>query len=197
MTVSGTILVTGFVPFSEHEKNISQQIIEQISLNPDYDEIIETCVLSVDEQGSRYTSLRIRNEPEVRAVLHLGLSANSEEIRIERFARNRIMMTTPDNSGRHMEEGLIVEGGAEIIETNFPSYLIDHILTQSDRIRLSDDAGGYVCNETYYRSLCAALENHTPKVLFLHLPDEDAIPLIQQTDFVISVCKALETEVDL
>ena len=195
MTVSGTILVTGFVPFSEHEKNISQQIIEQISINSDYDEIIETCVLSVDEEGSRHTSLRIRNEPEIRAVLHLGLSAKSEEIRIERFARNRIMMTTPDNSGRHVEDGLVIEGGAEIIETNFPSYLIDHILTKSDRIRLSDDAGGYVCNETYYRSLCAASENDSPKVLFLHLPDEDVIPLIQQTDFVISICKALEAEV--
>ena len=193
--MSGTILVTGFVPFSEHEKNISQQIIEQISINSDYDEIIETCVLSVDEEGSRHTSLRIRNEPEIRAVLHLGLSAKSEEIRIERFARNRIMMTTPDNSGRHVEDGLVIQGGTEIIETNFPSYLIDYILTQSDRIRLSDDAGVYVCNETYYRSLCASSENDSPKVLFLHLPDEDVIPLIQQTDFVISICKALEAEV--
>jgi pyrrolidone-carboxylate peptidase len=188
----GSILVTGFVPFAHHERNISQQVVEFISTEGEFDYKINTSILTVDENGSREISDRIHSGEEIGAVLHLGFSENADEILLEKFARNRFQMEIADNTGRTESSGEI-SSGKLILQTNTPINIIDEHLEGISGIRWNEDAGGFVCNETYYRSLLAASVRKSPIVLFMHLPSENKIPFDQQTEIICKVCNALES----
>jgi len=194
--MAGTILVTGFVPFAHHERNISQQVVESISSNAGLDCKINTSILTVDEKGSREISGRIQSGEEISAVLHLGFSENAEELLIEKFARNRFQMKIADNSLRMETTGKIASGKITL-QTNVPINIIDDHLEGIPEIRWNEDAGGFVCNETYYRSLLAASARKSPIVLFIHLPSEDKISLVRQTEIICNVCNALGSVSDL
>jgi len=190
--VSGRILVTGFMPFAHHESNISQQMIEYISTHEISNYEIMTSVLTVDERGSRETSERINGGEEISAVLHLGFSENTDEILLERLARNQLEMKIADNSGRQVSSGMI-SSNKSVLETNVPTHIIDEQLEGISGIRWSEDAGGFVCNETYFRTLLAASSENSPIVLFVHLPRESIIPFSKQLRIVRIICDALES----
>jgi pyrrolidone-carboxylate peptidase len=195
-THGGMILVTGFMPFSHHERNISQELVEHISTAGALDYEVNTCILTVDENGSREISDRILGGEEIRALLHLGFSENADEILLEKFARNRYQMEIVDNSGRIETSGEI-SSGKPILETNAPIQIIDSFLEGVSGIRWNEDAGGFVCNETYYRSLLAATIKKSPIVLFMHLPLEEIIPFDQQFKIICLVCNAMESVINL
>ena len=187
------LLLTGFTPFSKHAENISQDIIDAISTFGIEGLEVETMLLSVDEKGSRITSEKISAGAEYTAILHLGFSPESENIRLERFGRNRYCMQIPDNSRRQMESGTVVSGAPEVIATNSPEHVIDESLDDFEGVSWSEDAGGYVCNETYYRTLFAVSESEHPSmpVLFVHLPDEEKIPISVQVSLVRRISRCL------
>ena len=193
--MTARILVTGFQPFSNHITNISQQVVELISSTEERRYQVESRVLSVDEEGSRETAKRIRSGEKFDAVLHMGFSEDADAILIERFARNRLQMKTPDNSGRMVKSEMICQGDG-ILETNVEKSQIDFHLEGVIGIRWNNDAGGFVCNETYYRSLFAAYERNSPIVLFVHLPSDEIISIKQQLGPIKKICDALESIVN-
>ena len=184
------IMVTGFEPFSIYKRNISQQVVELISSEGVFDFNVRTSILSVDETGSRKISDQIEGGEKIGAVLHLGFSENANEILLERFARNRFQMRIADNSGRKITSGRI-SLGKPILETRVPRNLIEKNLTGISKIRWNEDAGGFVCNETYFRSLLASEERPLPVVLFIHLPSENIIPLEEQFAIISLICESL------
>jgi len=184
------IIVTGFEPFSNHISNISQQVVDLISTEPIFDFKISTSILSVDETGSREISERIDSGEKIGAVLHLGFSENANEILIERYARNHFHMKIADNSGRCLSSGTISHG-KPILETKVPRNFIENNLRDISGIRWNDDAGGYVCNETYFRSLQSSSKRQLPIVLFAHLPSEKVLPMEEQCDIIILLCESL------
>ena len=186
----GGLLLTGFESFSNFKRNISQQVVELISSEGVFDFKISTTILAVDENGSREVSERIESGEKIGVVLHLGFSENANEILLERYARNNFHMKIADNSGRQLTSGTISTGNA-ILETKVPQNFIDNYLADFSKIRWNEDAGGFVCNETYYRSLLASSEMHQPVVLFIHLPSEKKLPLKEQYGIITSICKSL------
>ena len=184
------LIVTGFEPFSNFKRNISQQIVEIISAEMVSDFKISTSILAVDENGSREISERIESGEKIGSVLHLGFSESAKEILLERYARNNFQMKIADNSGRLLSSGKI-SPGKEVLETKVPLNFIDNFLERNSKIRWNEDAGGFVCNETYFRSLLASSEDQQPVVLFIHLPSEDILPLEEQYDIITSICKSL------
>ena len=183
------LVVTGFEPFSDFKRNISQQVVALISEGL-FDFDISTSILSVDEMGSREISDRIERGEKLDVVLHLGFSENANEILLERYARNNFQMKIKDNSGRLVSSGRI-SPGKEILETKVPRNFIENYLGEFSRIRWNEEAGGFVCNETYFRSLLASSEMLQPIVLFIHLPCEEILPLEEQYETIISICKSL------
>ena len=183
------LVVTGFEPFSDFKRNISQQVVELISEGV-FDFKISTSILSVDEMGSREISDRIERGEKFDTVLHLGFSENANEILLERYARNNYQMKIKDNSGRLLSSGRI-SPGEDILETKVPRNFIENYLGEFSRIRWNEDAGGFVCNETYFRSLLASSEMLQSDVLFIHLPSEEILPLEEQYEIIISICKFL------
>ena len=184
------LVVTGFEPFSDFKRNISQQVVELISEEGVLDFKISTYILSVDELGSRQISDRIERGEKFDVVLHLGFSENANDILLERYARNNFQMKIKDNSGRLQSSGRI-SPGKEILETKVPRNFIENYLGDHSKIRWNEDAGGFVCNETYFRSLLASSEKLQPVVLFIHLPSEEILPLEEQYESIISICKSL------
>ena len=184
------IIVTGFEPFSDFKNNISQEIADLISAEDFSDFKISTSILSVDESGSREISDRIECGEKIGAVLHLGFSESATEILLERYARNKFQMRIPDNSGRKLTSGNISPGKSKL-ETKLPTNFIEKYLMGVSAIRWNEDAGGFVCNETYFRSLLASSSNGLPLVLFIHLPSERIIPLKEQYEKILMICKSI------
>ena len=191
MYMSRRLLVTGFVPFSIHETNISEQILETLSTKGISGVEIETSLLNVDEHGSQVVSERLYGGDSFAAILHLGLSEKAEKIQLERFGKNRYGMKIPDNSGRQIREGEILIGSKDFVETLAPIHLIEEIIHEFDEVCWSEDAGVFICNETYYRTLIAAIESDSSNVLFAHLPQEYWVPKNRQLEVIRELCKRL------
>lgn len=131
-------------------------------------------------------------------IIHLGQCNSCEVIRIEVSAKNLLDFTIADNSGRmllqssdgQMGPGQVIRDGKSILSTSTPlKYFPRHLLEMS--VELSNDAGSFVCNETYYRTLSAISANtltdnmgRTLPVVFLHLPTEEKISLELQVKMV-------------
>ena len=176
------ILLTGFEPFSDLDINESSEVVKLISNSGLQDVEIIPSILSVDEEGTE-SSLHILKAMEFDAVIHLGLSRDSEKILFERFATNLISMELPDNSGRLVKGSKILENAPEIIKTTASIHNFDEEFEQDKDVQWSNSAGSYVCNETYFKTL-SGLSNSTIPVLFIHLPKMSEISLNRQVEVV-------------
>ena len=176
------ILLTGFEPFSDLDINESSEVVKLISNSGLQDVEIIPSILSVDEEGTE-SSLHILKAMEFDAVIHLGLSRDSEKILFERFATNLISMELPDNSGRLVKGSKILENAPEIIKTTASIHNFDEEFEQDKDVQWSNSAGSYICNETYFKTL-SGLSNSTIPVLFIHLPKMSEISLNRQVEVV-------------
>ena len=189
----GRILLTGFEPFGTNETNVSQMILKQIesrltiqdpwhdcrssvSGNGSMEVYLEKQLLTVDEVGSRLTAKRLDSGDTWDLIIHMGLCESCDKIRFELTAQNKLDMRIPDNSGRQLKATLIGKTDLHVDKT-FAKSLTHPPLKE---IILSNDAGTYLCNETYYRTL-ESLGNKTvgksTKACFIHFPKEEIIPV--------------------
>lgn len=154
---------------------------------------IKALILTVDENGSMLPSEIIEGNENFSAILQLGFSSGSDVVKIEKIGRNEYDMRIPDNSGRRIENGPIIANGPAEISTNSPISSIELAIGDSDFVSWSMDAGGFVCNETYFRTLMAVSTSYEPKtpVLFVHLPDKEAVTLDLQLELVKKISKCL------
>ena len=185
------ILVTGFEPFGNNKTNVSQAILERIESeilieDPWYNlrtspsgkrninVIIEKQSLTVDEVGSKVVAKRVENNESWDLIIHMGLCETCENIRFELTAQNKLDMRIPDNSGRQLSDVLI--GESNLYCNNSFSKSLNH--SPIEHLTLSNDAGTYLCNETYYRtleSLSNRAINDTLNACFIHFPDESKV----------------------
>lgn len=187
------VLITAFPPFSKFDSNVSQSVLKRLEAEGVQGLDIVTWLLSVDEDGSRAVADQIGKDIQVDGILHLGLAARRNSICLERRARNEFSMKEPDNSGRLLDSGEIVRGAPTEILTTAPVHVIDEEFEHDEHIRWSEDAGGFVCNETIYRTLYAMQDRWEAPLpaLFVHLPPEDEIPLNVQVEAVSRIAFCL------
>jgi len=170
------LLVTGFEAFGEHKTNVSQVVAMSLEGEEVRGHTIMSAVLSVDYDGSMKVAGMLK-ETDFAAIIHLGLAANSELPRIELRAKDILDFRIPDNSGRIVQDSVITGLGDLSSTIAVEDWDIDGMI---DSPVLSYDAGEYICNETFYRTL-SELEGNTP-CFFLHLPlhQSDAKGLVLQ-----------------
>tara|TARA_B100000965_G_scaffold83106_1_gene66859 strand:- start:27688 stop:28674 length:987 start_codon:yes stop_codon:yes gene_type:complete len=185
------ILLTGFEPFAGLDINESSEVVKIISNTGLQDIEIISSFLSVDEEGTE-SSLDIIKAWEFDAVIHLGLSRNSEKILLERFATNMISMELPDNSGRMVKKSKILENAPERIETKVSIHNFDEEFEHDKDVQWSHSAGRYVCNETYFKTLYG-LSHSTIPILFIHLPKMSEISLSRQAEVVSRAIRLMVT----
>lgn len=174
------VLLTGFEPFHDQQVNESSQVVKEI-LNSGIEGVqISHRILTVDLAGSTVPS-KILGFEKFDAVVLLGLSRKSNIIQLERYARNKISMKFPDNSGRKLDNEIIQHNSPNTIETTVSIHTFDEEFDSDDDVEWSIEAGGFVCNETYFRTL--ASNSGTP-ILFIHLPKADRVNLERQIEVV-------------
>ena len=184
------VLLTGFGPFGSHDVNPTEAIVNMFpSLLPiknpfgrgSSEMSIEKHVLSVDEAGSTWTANELASR-EWDAILHLGLCGECTKPRIELQAEDVLDMRIPDNSGRQVTDGFLSGVGDLKAAVPVKKWGIDDWDIDVD---VSMNAGRYICNETYYRTL-EALDTHKFAIpcLFLHLPSSEHMSMKEAAKLV-------------
>lgn len=107
-------------------------------------------------------------EPDV--VVHFGLSRRAKAIQVERVASRWVDPERPDAAGFAPVNGAARRSGPEMLPATLPVDAVLSALRDAGfPAEACEDAGGYVCNATLYRSLLAG-ERRT--VGFVHIPRE-------------------------
>lgn len=143
------ILITYFEPFGERTTNASKEVV---SLLDGY--IRKELPVSWSKVPSILDEIFI-NEPDY--LFLIGEAGSYKEITVERTAHN--ISNGKDNEGVNRDNELILVGDKDIKTTLFDLSNLPY--------RISDNAGKYLCNYTYYLALSKV---KTCKVLFVHLP---------------------------
>ncbi|MGM0555285.1 MAG: hypothetical protein ACQEVA_02805 [Myxococcota bacterium] len=171
------VVVTGFGPFQAHASNPSKPFAKAVAaglssqIAASY-EGLDVAFHAVDE------FVRLQDYASQPVLVHCGLSEERDAISLERYAHN-IVGSTADNDGE-TGDGALVPGGPVALETLLPVEALaeqfNEALTASGRVAVetSRDAGTYVCNALYYRSLMAVrqarLSGRAADALFIHIP---------------------------
>lgn len=167
-----TILVTGFGAFPGAPQNPTVAIIARLGAARRRLERLGvrlvTCVLPVvyaDADTILWEAID-RQRPD--AILHLGLASRRRKICIEARAINRVSRLHPDASGRAPASPLLAPGAPRIVSATYPArQIVAAIERLGLPVRLSLNAGDYVCNAILYRSLLAKAAR---QVGFIHVP---------------------------
>ena len=168
------ILLTGFGPFGDVVDNPSARIVTALMEQGLPGCELEGHVLPVSFAKSAAAIGRLLAEGDFDLAVMLGVARRESEIRIETRGHNRDAARIADCDGCQ-PEGVIVESGPETLSTPVDVESIVNALKSADiPARLSDRAGGYVCNYVYYAALhsIVARSLHT-RCLFIHVPPDD------------------------
>lgn len=162
------VLVTGFAPWASHDVNPSTHIahaLDGVTMNGI--SFRAHAPLPVQFGTAADVALRRATELGAKAIVAFGLAAATPYVRIEKQAKNEVSTHEPDARGESRLGNAIVEKASARLATacNVDAITSDLVASGVDA-RISDDAGGYVCNDLYYR----LLRNAGMPVLFVHVP---------------------------
>jgi pyroglutamyl-peptidase len=166
------LLVTGFGPFPGAPENPTEKLVRELALKAPQSfgaSALHGVVLPTEYRRSwdRLRRLYARHAPDV--VVHFGLSGKATAIIVEGVGRCGCDSSKPDAAGYAPRRLFARHGGRESLVASLPANAIVARLKAAGIVaELSDDAGGYVCNATLYRSLNAAPADRM--VGFIHMP---------------------------
>lgn len=169
-------LLTAFEPFGGKAVNSSWEAVKGFEGQTlgGYRIAVERLPVVYDEMAVPLEKALAKHKP----VIVVGFGLGRDVIHVERLAKNEYSQEKPvDNLGKPPPRAAIVPGGPVILPARLP---VDEILVALERARLqafpSEDAGGYLCNECFYRLMAWKGEGSEGIVArgFVHLPDIDA-----------------------
>lgn len=143
------IIVTYFEPFGGRTTNASKEVVSLLS---DYQ--IKELPVSWSKVPELLGEI-LSNNPDY--LFLVGEAGSYSEITVERTAHN--ISNGKDNGDVNRDNALIIDGNPDELVTKFDLSKLSY--------RISDNAGKYLCNYTYYLALSKAKNT---KVLFIHLP---------------------------
>ena len=166
------ILITGFEPFGGDAVNSSQETMKAVACD-EFDDIeVVTGILPVSFKRVEKAICGLINETEPDVVIMLGLSGKSDCIKIERVALNLMDSSKGDNDGYIPDEETICPDASPAYFTQMlVKNLRDCLVHKGIPAMVSNSAGLYVCNRTYFAALHhIATTGRNTKAVFIHLP---------------------------
>jgi pyroglutamyl-peptidase len=167
------VLVTGFGPFPGAPSNPTQQLVTRLARlrRPAtaalrlVTHVLPTSYAAVDQQ---LAGLINKHQPD--AIVMFGVAGRSKAIRIETLARNRTTRVYPDIDRKKPRHASIKPGeGTRRGRAPF-IRLAAAVRASGLPVRLSRDAGTYLCNYGYWRAL--EQQSRGPSVVvFVHIPN--------------------------
>ena len=199
------VLLTGFEPFGDNTVNVSSKILDAIdaelilrdpwaslrgySQQPNEVKFTKL-ILPVDESGSLMVSELIMQGNQWDAIVHTGLCETCDTIKFETTAKNLLHMRMPDNDGRQVVNQVI--GDRNLMCSKSVINAIKYPMVAN--VEISNDAGTYLCNETYYRTLESLARTNRLTAIptcFIHFPDESKVALQRSVDTLSEVVSRL------
>lgn len=165
------IMVTGFGSFPGVEVNPSAYLVERLPLDvpPLAGHEVRVEVLPVTWRGCADWVERMLAEKPLDILLHVGVRASGRAFDLEMLARNNCRTDLPDAIGEHPPAVIEPDGPAEI-PARLPAAELCARLARADLpVGPSSDAGEYVCNFIFYKSLLR-FSDIGAWVGFLHIP---------------------------
>lgn len=163
------LLVTGFGAFGELVENPTETAMKRLAAGPG----IATHVFRTSVAAVRSDLPRLLSELEPKVVVLFGYSGSATEVRLETTARNG-SGTTPDVDGQLLPDEVVPGGPAELGST-LPLAPIERALgDKAIRSSYSEDAGGYLCNFSFYLTQHLAPSCGVVASGFIHLPSAES-----------------------
>lgn len=167
------VLLTYFEPFNGKNINVSKEIIS--SINIDNFEC-ETKELKVTYSNFETIKNDLTNK-KYDFIFLFGEAPYKEDITFEVFARNLMNSKIKDNDGIIKTNELIDINNPKLegIPTTFNVNIINEIYEKyrdSYSLNISNNAGGYICNSTYFNFLNYYKVLIKPKIIFIHLKNK-------------------------
>ena len=188
------VLITGFEPFGGSEVNSSWETAVRVGQRPPKGVVVETVQLPVSFKCAGEAIRMTLREKQPNVLVMLGQRGNGTSIDIERIAINLMDSVNPDNDGCQPQEQAITADGEAAYFSNLPvKVLRDALLQKSIPARVSNSAGLYVCNSTYYNALNEIYDQGlSTKAVFVHLPKISAdFPIELLTESVDTIIQTI------
>jgi pyroglutamyl-peptidase len=198
-------LLTGFGPFGSTVNNPSARIVEHFTHTGAPGHALTTRVLPVSFARAEAEVRSLLSTGQFDAAVLLGVAGREEHIRLERVGRLRATGRTDIDGSGPCPSGRVPGGAESYSATVSMEPLRDELLAAGLPARVSDDAGDYVCNHTYYTALeTIAAGGLNTRCLFIHVPPDAAtfreavdgptLPLERQIEAVARVLGWLTAE---
>jgi pyroglutamyl-peptidase len=166
------VLLTGFGPFPGAPFNPSAVLVKALARRrrpalaniERVTHVFATTYASVDRELPKL----LAQKPDI--VLMFGVAGRRRHLCVETRARNAISVLFPDASGHRPQHTVIVRGGPAALMGHAPFAVLHGAARPSGfPVRLSRDAGSYLCNYVYWRAL-ERTRTGDPSVQFVHIP---------------------------
>lgn len=193
-------LITGFEPFGGDSTNSSQETVKAVSCDGVDDAEVVTGILPVSFKRVEEAISGLIDEADPDVVVMLGQSGKSDCIKIERVALNLMDSSKGDNDGYFPDEEAICPDAPIAYFTKMPvKALRDCLMRSGIPAKVSNSAGLYVCNATYFATLnLIATTGRNTKALFIHLPRvSEEWPVGRMTEAIRQLMGNINTAVGL
>jgi len=172
------ILISGYGPFEGVIDNPSARIAKWFGDHGLDGHEITPLVLAVSYARATAAIRNVLSPSRFDAVLVMGVAPLESVMRIESIGRNRDSSNRPDCDGEESKGGPIFPGAPEEIQTSVNvNGLLDRLRLAGIPGRISEDAGGYLCNRGYFTALQAIREaGASTSCLFIHVPADPLTP---------------------
>ena len=183
------ILITGFEPFGNHNKNNSWDIAK--SFKGTESVIVLQLPVSFSQAHKEVIDQIEKHSFEI--IIMLGeASSFVDYIRLERVAINFKDSINGDNDGLKPDEEILIKNAPNAYFTKFPLKRIACKLKATEYpVKISTSAGTFVCNSLYFHTLhYIEATKLTTKALFIHVPSTtQIIPLEEMKNIVNEIIK--------
>lgn len=169
------VILTGFEPFGGSDVNSSWETAVRVKQLPHIGIELEVLQLPVSfkRAGEAIREILQTKRPDILVVL--GQRGRGQNLDIERIAVNLMDSANSDNDGYCPQEQTIADDGDSAYFSNIPVKILrDALLSRGMPAKVSNSAGLYVCNSTYYNALDEIYKYSLQvKAVFVHLPKLD------------------------
>ena len=166
------VLLTGFEPWGGLDVNSSWESAIRVEQQTPEGVEVDVVPLPVSFKRAGEAVREILNTRIPDVLVMLGQRGLGQSIDIERIAVNLMDSVNPDNDGFCPQEQIIQTDGEAAYFSNMPiKVLRDALLSRGIPAKVSNSAGLYVCNSTYYNALNEIeKQKFQTKTVFVHLP---------------------------
>jgi pyroglutamyl-peptidase len=174
------ILLTGFKPFPKNPVNATEALVPALVVAtrrafPDVRVSAEILPTEWHFAPSRMQHLLAEVQPDI--ALGFGISGRATRLTIEMRGINW-RRESEDAAGVEVKKGRLLPGGPAHIASRLPvANIAGRLRRRGIPVRVSRDAGGYLCNALLYHGLLQAPHvSRLEQIGFVHIPADLPVP---------------------